>query len=137
MLSLTSFVFDSMSFLVTPSTETPSGSRDELVLHLPFEFEVASRSMQPGFYKVEQITAFSTDKKLLLIRSLDGTFYQTMSTKVPQTQESASPSKLVFRFSSGRPVLHQVWFRETRQLLEITEPGSEEIETRNAERGSN
>jgi hypothetical protein len=135
MLSMTSFVFDSMSFLATASSSTPSEPRCELVLHLPFEFDVARRPMQPGYYKVEQITALSTGKKLLLIRSLDGTIYQTMFAKVSLAKETTSPSKLVFRCTSGRPVLFQVWFREARQLLEIAEPAVDGTDTSKADRG--
>jgi hypothetical protein len=97
----------------------PAKTRCVLVLNVPFEFQVGHRSLPPGYYEIEQIVASSKAKNLLLIRGLNGLVYQTVFTELPRTQETAAESKVVFRHSSGKAVLAQVWSREKKMVVDL------------------
>jgi hypothetical protein len=97
----------------------PLPTRCVVLLHVPFSFQVAGRAFPAGYYRFEQVLGNSDGVEVLVVRSLDGNFYQAVATKAKKMDETRPTSKIVFRHSGEKLVLAELCSQSKHVVLEL------------------
>lgn len=128
MKRITLMVLVMLSILGTSmnGTASPMPSRCQVLVYVPFSFQVAGRTLPSGYYRFEQVLGNSDGVEVLVVRSVDRQFYQAVATKVEPMNETQTVSKLVFRRSGENLVLAGLCSRSKQASLELYDAGTKQ-----------
>jgi hypothetical protein len=98
-------VLSVLGALTTVSAHAQSGK--QLTVTIPFNFDVAGKTLPAGQYYVGRSTLTSADG--LAVRGTDGSAGVFVLTRGIQTEEVQQESKLVFRRYGNQYFLTEVW----------------------------
>ncbi|MGC2851713.1 MAG: hypothetical protein WB556_17170 [Candidatus Acidiferrum sp.] len=109
------------------STASPKPTRCRVLIHVPFPFQVAARTLPAGYYQFEQILGNSDGVEVLVVRSLeDHQYYQAVATKAEKMDETEPASKLVFRHSGEKLVLAALCSHSKHTSMELYDAGTKQ-----------
>jgi hypothetical protein len=108
------------------TTAAPKPTRCRVLIHVPFAFQVAGRTLPAGYYRFEQVLGNSDGVDILVVRGLDQQFYQAVATKAEKMDETEPASKLVFRHSGEQLVLAALCSHSKHTTLELYDAGTKQ-----------
>ena len=91
----------------TVCAQAQSRNRQQLIVDVPFAFNIGDTQLAAGEYRVNVVNP-SSDRSVLQIKSADGKSSALVST-IDITGWSSSRAKLAFRHYSDQYFLAQVW----------------------------
>jgi hypothetical protein len=86
-------------------TASPTPSRCQVTVYVPFSFQVAGRIAPAGYYRFEQVLGSTEGVEVLVVRSIDRQFYQAVATNVAKMDDTQFASRVVFRHSGENLVM--------------------------------
>ena len=107
-------------------TAFPTPTRCAVLRYVPFSFQVAGRDLPAGYYRFEQVLGNSDGFEILVVRSLDGHFYQAVAARVEKMDETQPASRIVFRRSREHLVLAGVCSRSKQASIGLYDSGSKQ-----------
>jgi hypothetical protein len=88
------------------AAKAQTNSSARLIANIPFEFNVASRTLPAGTYEIECLTP-RTDRQVLRLKSRDGRASAVVQTSIANSKDERE--RLVFHLYGDRYFFAQAW----------------------------
>jgi len=105
---------------------SPTPTRCRVLVYVPFSFQVAGHTLPAGHYRFEQVLGNSDGFEVLIVRSVDGQFYQAVATKAEKIDETQSSSKIIFRRSGENLVFAGLCSNSKHASLQLYGAGTKQ-----------